>query len=264
VKEWSKALLFLWLFIGTIAIAAPQDIDQYLEASAKFEALVSESAKQRKMPRLKEKQAADVIFVLSDIQRFLNSYTYQIKDVDLLMDICGKANAAVMSYALFNLEANLDKRDDPQLIALKVQKLMERNIQTFQDELARLQPFQIQCMATGIPLISEFVESLKPEEMTDVRRDGLKKWRYGVFGMYVGWLQSINNPQLSKSYRLIILQSLADTASAFAPSLQLPVRKQILDFAKSVQSVSSNDFHLPLAKIIQAMSDMSCEGLCAF
>jgi hypothetical protein len=264
VKEWSKTLLFLWLFIGTAAIAAPQGIDEYLQASAKFEALVTEGAKAHKMPRITEKQAADVILTLSDRQRFLNSYTFQLKEFDLLLDICGKANAAVMSYALFDLEANLDKKDDPKLIALKVQKLMGRNVQTYQNELARLQPFQIQCMATQVPLMREFVESLKPEEMTEVRRDGLKQWQNGMYGMYIGCLQSINNSQLSKSYRLIILQSLADTAEVFAPSLQLAMRKRILNLAKSIQSITSDDFQLPLAKIIQAMSDISCEGLCAF
>ncbi len=259
-----KVLALVWLLLGQSAFAGSEHVTLYLEASARFEALVAQGAQERRMPRATEAQAADVIATLSDTQRFLNSTTYRPKDLPLLTDMCGKANAAVMAYALFDLKAHIDQSAKPQVVAVQLQRLMERNVHTFQEELSRLQPFLVRCMATQIPLLEVFVSSLKPEEMTDIRRAGLQKARMGTFAMYVGVLESARATSLGESYRQNLLEALAETASAFAPSLQLTERSRILDFVKAVRPIAPSSFDLYLGKISEAMSDVRCDGLCRF
>ncbi|HEY2990416.1 MAG TPA: hypothetical protein VGL11_22060, partial [Candidatus Binatia bacterium] len=127
-----------------------------------------------------------------------------------------------------------------------------------------LQPFLIRCLAAQMPLLTEFIYSLKPEEMTDIRRSGLQKTRTGMFGAFVGALQCLSTAQLRDSYRLNLLESLAETASVFAPLLHLTERKQILNLAEAVRPTLPSNLHVYLAKITQAMSDLRCQGLCSF
>ena len=264
LAKWIRAIALVCLLLGTNAIADSENIDRYLGASAKFEMLVSQKAREHKMPRITEAQAAEVIAILSDTQGFLKSTTYRLKDLNSLMDMCGKANAAVMSYALFDLKANVDPNSDLKLIAAQTQQLIGRNIRTFQDELSKLQPFLIRCMAMQIPLFNEFMSSLKPEERTDVSRAGLQRARLGMLGVYIGGLQSIISADLSDSYRLNLLESLAETAPAFVTFLPLDARKQILELAKAALPTAPSNFQLYLTKITEAMSDLRCEGLCSF
>jgi len=172
------ALLLLVTLLSVVAHA--NDLADYLRASQEFQELVALAAKEGRVPRLMDRNAANLILVLSDSKRYLHETTYEVKDLRLLADVCGKATAAVMLYALFDLGNAIDRKADATRIALQVAQLMERNVERFQDELQHLQPFLLRCWAKQIPLLNDFIVSLPPAEFTDVRRAGIQGARQGA------------------------------------------------------------------------------------
>jgi hypothetical protein len=264
MKTWIKSVALVCFYAGAATIACAQDAAQYFTASQEFERLVSQTTADHRMPRISDKKAAELIATLSDSRRFLDSTTYQVKDLGPLTEMCGKANVAVMSYALFDVKNNIDPNANAKGVAVQGARLVEKNVQTFQDELERLQPFLFRCMAKQITLLTEYMLSLKPEELTDTRLAGLRQMRSGIFESYYGVLQIANNSALKDSYRIKVLQAIGDTATQYASILQPPARRQIVDLAKSSLPTAPNALQESLGKIVNAMTQARCDGLCRY
>ena len=162
----------------------------------------------------------------------------------------------------FDLKGNIDLKSKPNVVALQVARLGERNIRTFQNELEQLQPFLVRCMAKQIPVLTEFMLSLKPEEMTETRRAGLQKARNGLVNAYYNFLQMANSSELKESYRNKVLQAMAETAVQYSSILQLDARRKIFDIAKLGQANAPKTLRVYFKKIVNAMAEKSCEGLC--
>lgn len=258
--RWLMFTAALCLSCGSAFVSA-QDAE-YQSAAQEMEQLIAQAAQNGRMPRLQDERVKQLISVLSDNSRFLDSATYQLKDLGLLMDMCGRANSLVMSYALFDMKKHIDPKASPTQVALQVRNLMVKNALAYQDELERLQPFSVRCMAREIPLLGDFVASLKPNEFTYVRRAGLRQARTGIFETYYGFLQAANDSSLKESYRARLLEALSETAKPYSSILQLAARQQVVGLAKMVQRNASASLEPHLASIIDAMSSSACTGLC--
>ncbi|MBS1197770.1 MAG: hypothetical protein H6R18_1555 [Proteobacteria bacterium] len=250
------------LFASSISMAHAQGLPEYLSAARELDSLVIEATNNNAMPRVTDIKVAQLVSVLSDSDRFLNSTAYETKDLGDLVEICGKANAISMKYALFDLKKAIDPKTDQKKIVLRVQQVMEKNVLAFQDELELLQPFLIRCMAKQAPLMNDFMLKLKPEEITEIRVQGIRQARNGTYNMYMGFLQSLNFKGIKASYRLKLLRALSETAERYSAILQPEARQKIGDFAKLVQLSAPEPFRSDLKTIIEAMSATACDGLC--
>ena len=250
-------------WLGANASETPlPDPAAYNAASVELQRLAAQARQDTDMPRLTDPKAAKLISTLSDI-RLLSLRTYAMKDMGGLMDMCDQSNKAVMSYAMFDAKSIVDPKSDPQQLAARLAPLMEKNIRTFQNELQQLQPFLFRCLAQEIPLLTQFVRSLEPQDFTAVRRQGLQQARNGMFNVYYGALRASADSAYSDSYRTKILQTLAEVSPQYASILQPQARRQIAGLATSSQLKVSLLLHDDLQKIIAGMSDSRCEGLCA-
>ncbi len=259
MKILIKSMALILLYAGVTTIAYAQDFASYFSASQAFEQLVAETSLSGNMPRIGNKKAADLIATLSDSQRFLDSATYQLKNISSLTNMCDKANAAVAAYAFFDLQNAVG---EPKTAAIKMAKGVENNLLIFQDELEHLQPFVIRCMAKVIPLHSEFLLSLKPDEFVETQRAEFLQSRNWVFRIYRGVLRIANYPAAKMSYRTKLLQAAAETAAQYSSVLQPATRQQIFDLVKSAQITAPETLQESLEKIANAMAETSCDGLC--
>ncbi|MDO8926873.1 MAG: hypothetical protein Q7U94_08190 [Sideroxyarcus sp.] len=263
------------LFAPVLALAI--DNSSYLAASKQFDQLVEQSLAKGSLPRLSDTESAKIISVLSDSERFLNAASFQLADLEALGAVCDKAQSVTAPYlflGLFDLRKELDSEKDPQVAAKKISALVEKNTLTFQDELERLQPFTFRCLAKQIPLMAQFLASLPSEQLTDVRRAGARQMRGGISQMYLGVLQLANSNVYSFSYRIKLLEALAETAPVYSSALTPDARKQISDFAfyaktiatlipASAPSGDSANVVKFLSQISDAMAGSTCEKLCA-
>ena len=255
-----------------LSLASSQAIGQapaqphaaYMEASAKMEQRIARSAAKGEMPRIEDPETRTLLDVLSDNLRFLESPTYDASNIGQLMDICGQANRLSMAYALHGLKERIDPQASTEEIALKMVTLMEENILSFPQELERLHPFLLRCLATQVQPLTAFTAALPPQELTPVRLAGLKQLRGGLVNSYSGNLNSIGNQALQPSYRRRVLQALAESSPMFASALQLPTRQQIAQTATAILADAPADSHADIEAIIKAMNDPNCTGLCAY
>lgn len=253
------------LCICGATIAYAHEAVEYLGASREFENIILRAEQDHDMPRIADKRAAELIATLSDSERFLDSTTYRLKDLGSLIDICTKSNAVVMSYALFDLKRHREQNMTVFSAAQLVQKVMVKNFLRYQEEMEQLQPFLFRCYAKQIPLLGEFIATLKPEEFTATRRGGLQQARNGIFEAYYSGVLIASGPAfLKESYRIKMLQTLAETAPQFASLMQLTARRKMLEIVNPSQDTVSDALKVHVRKIADAMSDTTCTGLCRF
>jgi hypothetical protein len=264
MKSRARLAIALCSLAATLPAAGAQDLDDYFTAVAKFEKLASNAALNRSMPRVSTPDVAAAIRTLSDHQRFLDAPRYRVSDMGTLLKVCDKANALVMSYALFDLKSSVDVKAAPAMVSRMVVQGMERNLQIYQDELELLQPFLIRCLGKEVPLMTEFADGLKPQELTDIRRTGLKQGQDGMFRTVYGALQIASNSSFKESYRTGLLRAIADNARLFSSVLTVPVRQQVLALARSTTETAPQSLRKYLGKIADAMSEPSCVGLCKY
>jgi hypothetical protein len=245
-------------------IAHAHDPATYVRAGQEFEALFAQAATDGRPPRLADPHVANLIGVLSDSKRYLDDTTYEVKDIALLGEVCGKSNAAVMSYALFDHAKAIDRSAEATVKTQQVFQLMERNFLRFQDELVHLQPFLVRCLGKSVPLLDDFIATLPPAELTEVRRSGVRGTRQGAFNAFYGFLQAVNHPALKASYKDAMLSAMADTAAQYASILQPAMRRQVADIAASMRTAVDGRLRGHIEQILRAMKDTRCEGLCRF
>jgi len=261
MKQRSKLLTLAFLMIQASHAASFPSTDEYLAASKKFDQQRIEANARQTMPRMTDEKVAVVLEVLSD-DRVLTERRFTVQDIGILLDVCGKANEVNMSYALFDLKNQVTEKTDVAVATLQLQKLMAKNIYSFQDEVARVQPFLIRCMSVQLPLMTKFLESLRPEEFTDIRRDGALQVRNGTLNMYYGALVSVSDRRIKEGNRLRTLAALADTSSVFAESLPSDRRKLIADLANSASQSAPDALRKHLLTIQKSMSNSTCSAIC--
>lgn len=261
MNQCSRLLPLAFLMIQASHAASSPSVEEYLAASKKFEQQKSEANARHMMPRMTDEKVAAVLEILSD-DRVLKRRRYTVQDIGILLDVCGKANEVTMSYVLFDIKDQVTEKNDVATAILQVQKLMANNIYSFQDEVVKVQPFVIRCMATQLPLMNQFLESLRPEEFTDIRRKGALQARNGTLELYYGALTSVSDQRIKEGNRLRTLAALADTSSVFAESLPSDQRKLIADLANSASQSAAEALRKPLLAIQRSMSNPACSALC--
>ena len=255
-------LLFFAIFLIQASHAASiPSMEEYLAASKEFDLQKAEANTRQSMPRIEDKRVATVFAVLFD-DRILTARRYSVQDMDTLLTICGKANEVSMSYILFDLKNQITEKNDPIAAAAQIIILMGKNSYIFQDEVAMALPFLIRCAAVQLPLLTQFLESLRPEEFTDVRREGALQFRNGIFGMYGEALTSTTDQRIKEGNLMRILSALADTSSTLAESLPEDKRKLIADFSTLAIQSASEALRKPLLTIQRSMQESSCSVLC--
>jgi hypothetical protein len=240
-----------------------QNFDRYMSASESFFTLMAKAETDKAMPRLADKDVAALITSLSDSQLFLDPYVFQTKDLKELMDVCGRANKIAMAYALFDLKSRVDPKASTTEMTNQVMDTMKKNIYAYQPELEKLQPFSIRCMAKQVGPMTQFMRNLKKEELTDVRKSGLRQARTGIFGLYYGVLQTAADPNIGSSFKLTLLKTLSDTSEKFFSMMQPQARQQIVEYIKSTLPATPSPFAEHFEKISSVMSGTVCEGLCS-
>lgn len=261
-KTYSALCGVMCTLIAMTAAGAEPDAAAYEKAAHALNDQFVSGSEKSAAPRIKDKRTAELIGVLSDSERFLASVKYQAKDIGTLGTICELANKAMGAYLFFDAKKYVTAAQDSPEFANQFSSVTTRNSVEFQDELGRLQPFVVKCLATQLPLLSDFSKSLGPDDFTETRRAGLTQMRIGVFNMFAGILTTLQDARLSETYKLNTLRSLATTASVYSQALPKVPRKALFNLAKAIEPHASAEA-LPMVKEIEkAMESDTCENLC--
>jgi hypothetical protein len=251
----------LGLFI--IRSANADEFKQYADASLEFNQLVAKTAAQHKMPRLSDPVATKLITTMSDHRRFLNAHDFSVPVLGELMDMCQTATRVSVSYLLFDLDKHIDKAiQNPIDITRRTIDVAARNAVTYQDEITPVLSFQYRCLAKVVPLLNTFFATLKPEEFTSIRRDGLIQARRGVFTSFVGVVQTSTEAAISLHNRRLMFNVMAEVTPFYSQILDLPARKQILEHLNSRAGSIPSEFSDQYQQVVKDLGSSTCEALC--
>lgn len=253
------------LFCGSTALCAPSPVDlaAYQNAGARLLTLIATAEEKGQVAELRTPEFMRLVKIVSDEERVLRKDPYPINELGSLFDTCDVANRVSVSLSLFGLKGRLDPKKTGQEMQAAIVSLANSNIVAFQDELKEVQPFLLRCMAKEVQPMTQFMSSLKPAEFTEVRRQGLVQSRSGLLQVYAGALQVANDATYRDEYRISLLAALAESSAHFASVMELHTRRELRDATRIAAFKATGAYKVHLVHIGQALSNETCDGLCA-
>jgi hypothetical protein len=246
------------------AFASPSKdaLPRYFAAAAQVNELLSKPDL-ASLPRAKDPRMAGAFAVITDVKAVLKSRRFEVDDLGVVVDVCNKNVEIMVRYMLFDVKKRVDLEN--QLAASgQMMALMNQNMQTYQDEIAPLLAFGVQCPATVIPLLGTFVAKLPPGGFNEHRRQGLQKMRTGYLTTYLTGVRCFSKKNASAftpANARRIVDALVETAPVYAGFLPLDARDQILAAANQARGASPKAAQA-IDKIARAMASRDCVDLC--
>lgn len=264
MRKSFQSFILLGLFgLFIIRSANADEFTQYADVSLEFNQLVAKTAAQHKMPRLSDPVVTTLITTMSDHRRFLNVHDFSVSVLGEVMSMCQTATRVSVSYLLFDLDKHIDKTNqNPIEITRRTSDVAASNAVTYQDEITPILSFQYRCLAKVVPLLSTFVATLKPEEFTATRRDGLIQARRGAFTSFVGVIQTATETAISLHNRRLMFDVMAEVTPFYSQILDLPSRKQILEHLNSRAGSIPKEFSDQYQQVVKDLGSTTCEALC--
>lgn len=248
-------LAMLWV-APAAADPTAADLAAHRAAGEQLGALIGGAREQGDRPDLETAEAAGLIEIISNAQKVLRPGEYDPDELGDLLAVCQVANQVAVGLVLFGVTPEQMARPG------EVATVASRNTEAFQSQLARVQPFLLRCLAKEVPALERFMATLAPEEMTDVRKDGLKQARAGIFQIYVGTLQAANDVRYREDYRLALLSALAETSDRFVSIITPEVRRELLGLVRAAADQAQGPSEVHLGEIARQLADESCGSLC--
>lgn len=262
-------VLIACLATHAAAAAAGTELQKYFAAAEKFEALKAEANKKNEMPRLRDKEVAETLAVLSNKSGTFGTPAFPMNAEAMDRDLCGAANKAQAAYSMNILgidalyaEKKFPLKDDPETISRVMDELIKRNTIAYQDELFPLLAFGDDCLAATVPLLTEFMTKLPPEQFTPIRRQALVKFRDGVSSMALGALADLNAPGLSEPNRSLQLKAVLRDLPVLSGVLPLKARAQLKAAVEAALPSVPKAHQAEGAAMATILDDPKCEGLC--
>ncbi|WP_150119103.1 hypothetical protein [Massilia sp. NR 4-1] len=254
----------LLTLLGASYLASAGELEEYARAANRL-ATLSQVAQQegKTPPRITEGEGKELIALLSNRQRFLDSRSVAPGELNELSLLCGEMTKAMMNYMMFDLQRIDRSNKDPAALSAAVAAAARENIQRYQDEIALLMPMPVLCMGKQLPLLEQFLTTLKPEEITETRQRGIAMTQNGLLNSMLGALTGIGDPSVREENQLKMLNVLAEVAPVYAAALPLNNRSYITALARTALLNSPPAFTDALLRILAAMENMECTGLCS-
>lgn len=217
-------------------------------AYAAFEARAREAQAHGGMPRWSIPEDREVLARLLD-PALLGTPPYGEKDLAAMDAIATKARAVYGDYLGFARKAS-------------TQQEVDENALASQDELLRLDAFFIRLEAVEMTALADLVAHLKPEQLTEVRLNGLRQMRLGILQLIGGALM-MGQANVRPENRELILEALADNAEPIAAGIPVATRVQIADAVRAVFASMPPADQPRVQTVLKAMAGTQCSGLCA-
>lgn len=253
------------LLLSLYATFAHADIwADYYAALDRFNAMLTEKAKNSAMPDIHDKDVAAVISVLTDSKQFLMPPAEPFDDISELTGFCDNVGLIVKRYVFSGVKIGPVADESEADWTRRVLKQSNENFIKYQDMLALLEPFHIQCLSGAVPIVSKAMKSLKPEEITAVRLQGIQQSRDGIAALFSSMLQQMDTPGVREATQTALAKAMATTAPTYASILKPNVRLQISERVKTLQKVLGAPLFANLDTIAKTMANTNCEGLCKY
>jgi hypothetical protein len=189
-----------------------------------------------------------------------------IKDQPLgaVLNLCAEPGRTGDAYMQQGLAPGDLAGLEPKAAAARAREAHARNAMRFQDELGFAGRFEVACMAVEVDKLDAFIRTLKPEEMTPARRQGLAQMQDGLAQLVSNAALSLFMP-IRPGNREARLDMLADDFDSIARSMTPASRQKAaktIDGVLQMPALSANA-HTQLAAVRRSLDQAPCNALCS-
>ena len=237
---------------GAAFATVPEDGGPKMDAA--YQAFDERLAKDRAggtPPRLSTPDDAEVLRQAWDRAAILGQPPYTAQDTPVLLNVMNEQTLILRTYVFFTPDPN--RPPDP-----------DTNSFTFQDEITPSEVFLIDCFGGSMQALGDFAAHPPADQFTDVRRQGLARFRAGLVTFIQGWSQTVASPGLRGGNRAAMVDSMAAAGPVLAAGLPLEDRAAILQSVTPALPKLTADEQAKLQQgLVTPMSSQVCEGFCA-
>jgi hypothetical protein len=207
MREMTKAIalysaIALALVITSVEAKSPQQLGG--EAPQTFAAWKASAAMagEKGLPRLSDSKHAAVVRSVFDLEGLRTIAPVAAADTPHLLDACDSAKAIWKSYLLWSKDGAAPD--------------IAKNETLFAPEITLGGAYVLTCMGYTAEAVRLFMRSLPPDQMTDVRKQGIEQARLGMMQMVLGLSQTLSQTNYSPEQKLMLAGALEDAAPKFA------------------------------------------------
>ncbi len=240
----STALLFM---AGASASAeVPQSgIAEIAAAFAELNQLALERRASQTLPALSNPKDAPVLKRFWDAAAILGAPPYRAGDVEPLLAIFDKQQQVFKSYALFAVDPG------------------NANPKAFEDESAQSIAFLLRTHAAILPAIADYFAQLKKEEITDARRQGVRRAQSEMISLIASVAIAMRDGNVTPGNEDALAEALAQSAPEMARGIRFADRERLAATLKTARPHVTPVAAERIDRFIAAMAVKACEGLCA-
>lgn len=247
----AAALAGLFSLNSPLALAG--DFDDFFAANAEF-TLAQMSAK---LPRKSDPAGAALLARLTNSEHLRSVTITSDEQRVALTKVCTATGTSAQAYMMDKLAAAGTDQD-------AAVKHVLGNMREYQDELALLLPYLVQCTGRTIPLAEAAAAQFAPGAMPSDRMLGLYQMRVGANQMLVGYVQEMSRDVFSEANRHHMSLAMIEAAPELIGILPLAERARIRDMILAAPKPQSPQLADDLAKMAELLADQRCEKLCKF
>lgn len=246
-------LVAIWLGAVPSNCLAEVSAQNRAASASAFEALddlARQTRAQGDLPRWSNPEHAKALGSFWNSNATLGAAPYSSADMPALLEIGDRASALYKTY----LFATTQPGAIPDTAA---------NTFKYQDEVARAFSYLLQVQVAQLEAITDFVQMLPEDAMTEPRMAGLQQMRLGFNETVTGLILMLRSQGLRSENRGILIDVLSDGANTIATSMPTADRAAIIAQIQTVLPALSKGERQRLKAVQAAFEGRECGTLCA-
>ncbi len=203
------------------------------------------------------------IKTVGGMKQLLDESTYTDAEITHLLGSCESAATIVRALMMYgNAPTSAGELKSPDFLR-RTQQGMAANIGRFDAQMAELMPLALRCKVPAIKTLQNQV-STQPSEEENAPRDAILKARAELSHAYESGLIVLGSAAAGEQLRQSMATALEETASSYAPALDLAKRHSIATRIREMTERAKPGARDGLGRMAEAFEITSCTGLCTY
>lgn len=213
-------------------------------------------------PSLSDPETRASYDTVSETMEEFGTASFPADGVESMHRICRPISEVMLKYIFNGTSVLKTQQLAADLHQHKLNEIMLKNSHMYQSEIMILTAAHVRCSAVHVPEMSKFIQNLEASELTETRKDGLKKMGAGAISTLIGLATYAADPGMSVT---TTNQALA-LAVKYAPELivmtSLSDRKSALAQFDAAKPFIPQPYLDQFTKIREAFTNQNCTILC--
>jgi len=235
----------------------------FIRAADALLAALGEPGRHSRLPGTDDPAVRAYLAEAQGLTRTLGTAQSPASNLDEFDDLCAKGAKVAVSYSLAGLEDHMTKDMSAAQTASTIQTLQSENVARYFSVMFPALLYTQHCMAVFMPAMEAFMAGLPADQLTDTRREGIRKMRAGVEQQVFGMLRMVADPGLSPKARDRILSQLETDWDGLILTMPSQDRTRIATGLSQLSTTVRSDAKARIAGLGLRVAQVKCGALCS-